>query len=86
MPPKKKESDEEKEAKFLKWKDDSEYAALKKLADVIEANPEVKKVETQDIDIWSDWTNVLDALKGVLEAFKVPKKTQSKSKTRLNVF
>jgi hypothetical protein len=78
MPPKKKETDDEKEAKFAKWKDDSEYAALKKLLDAIEANPECKRIETKDIDICSDWTNTLDALKGVLEAFKVPKKTQSK--------
>jgi hypothetical protein len=78
MPPKKKETEEEKEAKYNTWREGPEYAALKKLCDAIEANPETKVVEVASKDIWSDWTPVLDALKGVMEAFKVPKKTQSK--------
>lgn len=78
MPPKKKETEEEKEAKFAIWKEGPEYLALKKLSDAIAANEETKVVEVASKDIWSDWTAVLDALKVVMEAFKVPKKTQSK--------
>ena len=79
MPPKKKETEEEKEAKFASWKEGPEYLALKKLSDVIGSQEETRIVEVASKDIWSDWAPVLDAIKGVMEAFKVPKKTQSKS-------
>lgn len=52
MPPRKKETDEEKEAKFSAWKDGPEYLQLKKFADARARNPEANKIEVASNDIF----------------------------------
>jgi hypothetical protein len=59
MPPRKKETEEEKEAKFSAWKEGPEYLQLKKFADARAKNLEASKIEVASNDIYSDWTEVL---------------------------
>lgn len=79
MPPRKKESEDEREAKFVLWKEGSEYKGLIKFQETRAKNPEASKVAVETADIYGDWTEVLKELFELMNVFKVPKKSKGKS-------
>lgn len=78
MPPRKKETDEEKERKFTAWKEGPEFAILKKFAEIRANNQEAAKIEVASNDISAEWKDVLKGFYEVLETLKVPKKSKGK--------
>ena len=72
MPPRKRESDEDKEAKFNKWKEEGEYKQLVEFQNAREANPEINGIALETEDISEDWNKVCVELFKLCETWKVP--------------
>jgi hypothetical protein len=78
MPKRKKETEEQREERFNKWKQSPEFQAMEVLNDALAKNPEANKAEVGREDICTDWTVVLHALWDLCKAYKIKMKQKAR--------